>query len=345
MPKLGILNGREYHEDKGKIFWKIPDLRECVKTKPGWVVLCSDLSQIEVKLMAFFSQDPFLIGAINSGKDIHSFMACEIFEQELAWLSTDFEERYTKFTQIIDGLLKSDRKDELKELRTGVKRVTFGIPYGAGAGKIGMMIQRRDKKGRPVETIEDATIRAEGIIERYFKKASVLKLWLDKVREVAVLTGESRSLRGRIRTYISVELGILEPEKTYRDKEGNVRTKYKHQYAFKFKNQIERWAGNHPIQGSCTDLLKMALYNIWLRLRGGNPSARPNPEAFFMLCVHDEIVMTCPAQHAGTVKRIMEEEMARAYNDAWMDIDGIRHDLSEIKNVITVAVGDHWVKD
>lgn len=337
MPKLGIHNGREYWLEKGKLFWRIPDIRECVRARPGWKILCSDLSQIEVKLMAFESQDPFLIEAINSGKDIHSYMTCDIFSYELSQeLSPDPEIRYDLFQQIIDkdyvyttqkvdDKLAAHWKDAYKERRAGVKRSTFGIPYGANAPRIGMMIQRRDKQGRPIESIEDATKRAESIIEKYFVRAHVLKVWLDTARAQALQDGFSASPRGRQRLYAPIEQG-----KNYR----------------KFRAQVERWAGNQRIQSGNVDILKMAMANIWLDLRNGDSTAEPDPEAYIILAVHDEIGMTCPEQNVPLTSQTMEKGMTDAYNAIKrVGVDGQEVCLSAIRNSIKVVSDDCWSKD
>jgi len=120
---LGRLRDREYYYDPaaGKFLWKVPEIREIICPPPGYVMISADYSQIEVKLMAFLSRDPFLITAINSGKDIHSFMASEV-------LGVDYD------------LIVEARKDknhprhlEMSNLRSATKCVTFGLPLSISA--------------------------------------------------------------------------------------------------------------------------------------------------------------------------------------------------------------------
>ncbi len=40
------------------IVWRVPEIRECIAAPSGYRVMAADYSQIEVKLMAFLSQDP-----------------------------------------------------------------------------------------------------------------------------------------------------------------------------------------------------------------------------------------------------------------------------------------------
>ena len=47
------------------------EFRSCFIAPVGKVLVCSDASQIELRVMAAFSRDPFLTGAFNNDEDIH----------------------------------------------------------------------------------------------------------------------------------------------------------------------------------------------------------------------------------------------------------------------------------
>ncbi len=115
---LGLHRGREYWlgDDNKTILWRVPEIREAICAKPGYTIVSADYSQIEVKIMAFLSQDDWLIQAITSGKDIHCYMASEMF-------GVDYD------------LINKARKDkahpkhsEMSALRSAVKCITFGLP-------------------------------------------------------------------------------------------------------------------------------------------------------------------------------------------------------------------------
>jgi hypothetical protein len=119
---ISEINGKEwyYNSETDDFEWRVPDVREVIRAKPGCKILAADYSQIEVKIMGFLSQDPDLIAAINSGKDIHSYIATDIFGEKLNF---DYE---------LITLAKSDRSHprhkELDALRSRTKACTFGIP-------------------------------------------------------------------------------------------------------------------------------------------------------------------------------------------------------------------------
>jgi DNA polymerase I-like protein with 3'-5' exonuclease and polymerase domains len=147
---------------------RIPDQREAVRAPIGYKIAAADYSQIEVQIMAWLSQDIFLINAVNSDKDIHCYMAREIS-------SIPYEEFFDAYQDD-----SHEKHSEYAGLRANVKTVTFGIPYGATARRVSQMT------GSSIE-------EAQALIERYFYKAYVLKCRLDKRRAKALKKGLTRS--------------------------------------------------------------------------------------------------------------------------------------------------------
>ena len=83
-----------------------------VAAPDDWKLLSADYSQIELRMLAHFTQDANLLEAFTAGHDIHAAVAAEINEVELA--------------------------DVTKEMRRAAKAVNFGIIYGQtpfGLGK------------------------------------------------------------------------------------------------------------------------------------------------------------------------------------------------------------------
>lgn len=242
---IGEIDGKEYYldlrtmveDDKGnpvsnpqfkKIAWRVPDIREAVVAEPGMMILSADYAQIEVKLMAHLSRDPVLIAAINSGKDIHTFNATEVFGA------------IKKFTYEDLASAKNDkthsRHIELVKLRNDIKTVTFGVPYGAGKNKVALMT------GMDPEA-------AQEFIDAFFAKFHVLRDWLTRSGDDACKYGFSRSPKGRRRFYELPSQHTSEKDKD------------------KILSQIRRYAGNHPIQSGNVDMLKPAMYQIYNDMR------------------------------------------------------------------------------
>ena len=80
------------------------EIRTAFIAAPGNLLMSADYSQIELRLMAHFSQDPLLLNAYRTGVDIHTLTASEVFGVDAATMS--------------------------KETRARAKAVNFGIVYG-----------------------------------------------------------------------------------------------------------------------------------------------------------------------------------------------------------------------
>ena len=65
----------------------------------------------------------------------------------------------------------------------------------------------------------------------------------------------------------------------------------------------ERLAMNAPIQGSAADIIKLAMVNVWRRLR------KEKLESSIILQVHDEIIINAKKEELEKVKALLKEEM------------------------------------
>jgi DNA polymerase-1 len=124
------------------------------------LLLSADYSQIELRLMAHFSQDPLLLNAYRTGQDIHTLTASEVFGIPVAELD--------------------------KETRNRAKAVNFGIVYGISpfglAAQLG--IEQRE---------------AKQYIERYFERYSGVRAFIDRTLEAVRRDQAVRTYFGRVR--------------------------------------------------------------------------------------------------------------------------------------------------
>ncbi len=124
------------------------------------VLMSADYSQIELRLMAHFSQDPLLLDAYRTGKDIHTLTAAEVFEVDAATMD--------------------------KETRARAKAVNFGIVYGISP--FGLSVQLG---------IDQKTARA--YIERYYDRYKGIKTFIERTLEETRRTQSVRTAFGRVR--------------------------------------------------------------------------------------------------------------------------------------------------
>ena len=131
-----------------------------VQTRTKYVLIGSDFSQQEPRLLSHYSQDENMITAYKQGKDLYATIASGVYKMGY-W---DCMERYE------DG----SPNPEGKKRRQSVKAILLGIMYGRGARAIAEQI------GSTVE-------RAQEIVDDFYKSFPSVKTWMDdslnKLRE------------------------------------------------------------------------------------------------------------------------------------------------------------------
>ncbi len=125
-----------------------------------------DYSQIELRIMAHLSQDPVLIDAYRTGKDVHKITASRINYKAIEEITKD--ERY-----------------EAKELN-------FGIPYGKTPHGIIDAIRKSTHKTISYE-------EAELLLNEWFKAYPTVKFYFDQQKNEAKITGRRENMFGKIR--------------------------------------------------------------------------------------------------------------------------------------------------
>jgi DNA polymerase-1 len=136
------------------------EIRAAFAAAPNMTMLSADYSQIELRLLAHYSEDPVLVDAFRRGEDIHSRTAQEVFD-------------VAPFAQT-------------QEHRRAAKVINFGIVYGLSAFGLSQQLGIEQKE-------------AAKFIAAYFERYRGVKEWLDRqVAEVRQL-GFTRTLFGRIR--------------------------------------------------------------------------------------------------------------------------------------------------
>ncbi len=125
-----------------------------------WSFLSADYSQIELRLLAHFSEDPALLKAFHEGLDVHAYTASLVFDVPL--------------TEVTD------------EMRQKAKAVNFGVLYGQQAFGL--------SQGLKIDYKEAASF-----IETYFKRYGKVKEYLESCKESARKLGYALTLSRRQR--------------------------------------------------------------------------------------------------------------------------------------------------
>ncbi len=133
-------------------------IRKAFIAPPGWVVLASDYSQIELRIMAHLSADRGLVQAFARGDDIHRATAGDVFGVEPMFVTDD--------------------------LRRRAKAINFGLIYGMSA--FGLARQLGIDRGE-----------AQQYIDRYFERYPGVKQYMERTRAMAHDQGYVETVFGR----------------------------------------------------------------------------------------------------------------------------------------------------
>jgi DNA polymerase-1 len=137
------------------------EIRAAFIAAHGNVLMSADYSQIELRLLAHFSQDPLLLEAYRTGQDIHTLTAAEVFQ------------------------IPPDQLD--KQTRDRAKAINFGIVYGISAF------------GLAQQNIGIGQHEARMYIERYFDRYRGVRTFIDTLLEETRRTQQVRTMFGRVR--------------------------------------------------------------------------------------------------------------------------------------------------
>lgn len=135
-------------------------LRRMFVAAPGKVLVDADYSQIELRLLACMAGDKAMIDGFNSGEDIHTITASQVFGVA--------QEEVTPL------------------MRRSAKAVNFGIVYGISPFSLS-------------QDIKVSVAEAKDYMERYFAHYPGVKAYMDGVVEQARSTGFVATLMGRRR--------------------------------------------------------------------------------------------------------------------------------------------------
>ena len=135
-------------------------IRQAVIPDDGCLFLSADYSQIELRLMAHFSQDPHMVEAFRSGQDVHAATAAKIFGVAI--------------------------EEVTKDQRRQAKTANFGIIYGISAFGL-------------AQQLDCSRSEAKALIDGYFAAFPGVIDYIERQKELARQQGYAVTLFGRKR--------------------------------------------------------------------------------------------------------------------------------------------------
>ncbi|KKW17426.1 hypothetical protein A3C86_00755 [Candidatus Kaiserbacteria bacterium RIFCSPHIGHO2_02_FULL_49_16] len=183
------------------------------------------------------------------------------------------------------------------EMRRRAKVINFGILYGMGVNAL------KSNLGANISREESAKFLSE-----YFRNFSGLAIWIEKTKLETARKGFTETLFGR-RRYFS---GFNSPIQGLRA-------------------QAERMAVNAPLQGTQSDIIKLAMVKAdkLIEERGWRAKTK------LVLQIHDELVYEVAESEAENISRELREIMESIVP---------KGKLSGVPIVVETAIGKDWGK-
>ncbi|MBQ0036479.1 MAG: DNA polymerase I [Firmicutes bacterium] len=221
------------------------EIRKAFKPSENHLLISSDYSQVELRVLAHLADEQKMIDAFNNGIDIHTKTAMDVF--------------------------KVSEEDVTPTIRRHAKAVNFGVVYGIS--DFGLANQTS-------LSLKDA----KHFIEEYFATYPNIKAYMDNQIAFCQNNGYVKTLLNR-RRYIN---------------EINDRNYMQREFG-------KRAAMNATIQGSAADIIKIAMVNIYRRIKENKLNSK------LILQVHDELIFDVPIEEKDKMIELIKDVMSNAY--------------------------------
>jgi len=277
---------------------KEDEFREAFDAPVGRKIITADYSAQEARIMADRAHDESYIEFFSKGGgDIHSFVATKMF-------SASFGREF-----IVTST------NENKSYRQKGKTLNFAISFGGSAYTLSRSLKISESE-------------AQELIDAFFKGFPKLKKMFDENKKFALQNGYilTNDIIKRIRhfKYWNTYTELLKKKKLTNEERTELH---------KLKGKIERRALNTPIQGTASDMMKLALIYIRQELLKNNIMPYDlNAEIKLVNVVHDECSTESTEDKANLASEIQKQSMEKAG----------RMLIKSIEMVAEPAIKDHW---
>ncbi len=195
------------------------------------------------------------------------------------------EDIHKKTAELVFG---ATTPEDLKEKRRLAKIVNFGIAYAVEAFGLS-------------QRVGISRSEAKEVIQNYYNTYKGIKRFMDETPETAREKGFVTSIFGRRRYFPSIN-----------DRNFNIRSR------------AEREAINMPIQGSASDIVKIAMLRVDAALK------RERLATKLIMQIHDELLFEAPDSESERVREIVKAEM-----EAAVQLD--------VPLIAEVGIGENWM--
>jgi DNA polymerase-1 len=273
-------------------FLNIPQdnaVRNCIIPEKGKVFIDCDYSGQETVILANYSGEPNMINLIETGGDMHSFVAKAI---------------YPEIADCSDDEVKTKHKDK----RQTAKAAGFAVQYGGNGYTIANNLSISPEEG-------------DKVYESYFKAFPELKKYFTKVYEDTIKNGciITDKVIGRkiylpqLEKFYALNKEVNNDDfwSSYRIKKQNntldPNTRNKVRDWAKTKSEIGRMSQNYPIQGSGALMMKIAaiyIFDIIVETNNFKTVLFPN-------LIYDQTILEVPEEDKDYWAKVVQDSMEK----------------------------------
>jgi DNA polymerase I-like protein with 3'-5' exonuclease and polymerase domains len=287
------------------------EIRQMFKADEGKVLISTDYSQQEPRILSYVSGDEHMIEAYNNGKDLYAIIASMIFDVPY--------ETCTK-------------EQENEEYRDYCKSLLLGVLYGMGIPTVAEMMGKTPKE-------------AQKILDAFFDRFPKVKDTIEKTRIFCKKNNYVKTIYGRKRRLPDINLPEYEVKCDDPKKRKEYRKKLEKARYWKQKQRIkqqakqdgvkikdntgfiaeaERQTINSVIQGSASDMTKKAIVLI------DNDDYLAELGYELLLPVHDEVIgqIENDLEKIEKAKKRVEELMLKAGDPVTVTMS-VDHEVSK----------------
>lgn len=272
------------------------EIRHMFCASEGNVLISSDFSAQEPRLLAHLTRDRLMVEAYKKGQDLYAFIASLIYKMP-----------YEKCLEFNKGVHQPDGKQR----RDVAKIVVLGVCYGMG---IGTLARNLNMDYRQAKEVYDALFNAFPSLSGFIEQAETS---CKETGYVVTNWGRKRRLPDlslpEYETSIKNKHFFLKDMRSARsfDERGEILEKYR-----RFGKIIDntgkiatakRQSVNSIIQGSAADQTKLAMVRV------GTDERLKEIGFKLLIQVHDELIGECPKEHADEAAERLVNHMLSTY--------------------------------
>lgn len=261
-------------------------IRSAFMPKDGCTLIVIDYEQLEMRLLAHYSQDANMIDVIRRGWDIHTGTASLMFGYPYEEIIAAIKKK--KLAAKDESVVLTELEIAMCFSRLSSKSVGFGLNYGEGPKKL-------------AKTLGVSVQRAKELMALYFEPYPEVQDFIKSVHAFILDHAKVETILGRPRRFHEmVEIGKMLDRRSRWNLPGSAKMNLA---------RAERQSLNSVIQGSAADVAKMAMIKCEFDPRLIKLGVE------MLLQIHDELLFEVPVENAEEAMVIICEIMEHPFSE------------------------------